>query len=79
MSATCRMEDTIPTDQRQWHWFLLVSAMIFGSGLVLIIIGRILLYFFHDAKRRNNSVVDLNDVSIHLFFFDYPIRPFPVP
>eukprot|EP00111_Clytia_hemisphaerica_P000002 TCONS_00000002-protein len=62
-SAACRIEVEIPADERKWPWFLVVSGLIFSSGLILIIIGRILLYFFHGAKRRSNSVIDMNEVD----------------
>ena len=63
MADICRVEEEIPTDDRKWPWFLMVSGLIFGSGLVLIIIGRVLLYFFHGGRRKSNSVIDMNEVS----------------
>lgn len=57
----CNVAKEIPINDRKWYWFLLASILIFGSGLVLIIIGRILLYFFHGARRKSNSVIDINE------------------
>ena len=61
MAGTCNVVEEISVKDRKWPWFLLISVLIFGSGLVLIIIGRILLYVFHGTKRKSNSVVDVNE------------------
>lgn len=54
----CDKHLDIPFDDRKWHWFVLTSVMIFGSGIVLIIIGRLIMYMFHRSKLRAKSKID---------------------
>lgn len=57
----CNKHVSIPADDRLWPWFLVTSLVIYGAGLVLIIIGRLFLCFYNVAQKRSNSVLDNDD------------------
>lgn len=63
----CQKHIEIATGDRLWGKFLIVSGIIYGTGLVLIIIGRIILYCYTNAGKRSNSVLDMDDDEEELY------------
>ena len=67
-STKCDMSLNIPFYDRKWHWFILSVIAIYGAGLVLIIIGRCILWLMTRKKRNNNiydDEVENDNVELH--------------
>lgn len=57
MNEQCDKYKAIPFHDRQWSSFIATSLSIFAVGLVLILIGRVVLYLIARQK-KTKAVVD---------------------
>ena len=56
MDSTNCKDYLIPKDERKWHYFILTSVIIFVSGLLIILFGRLLVRLCERKGTKSSRV-----------------------